>query len=88
MSAVAVCLLVDSLGHGAPLLSPVAFLRHNVLGGVASHYGTSPWHAHLTASLPTLLGVLAVPVLLAARRAGRPEIVCLTAVLWLVVVYR
>ncbi|XP_043220878.1 GPI mannosyltransferase 3-like [Amphibalanus amphitrite] len=88
VSAVGGCLLVDSLGHGSPLLSPLAFLRHNVLGGVASHYGTSPWRAHLTASLPTLLGVQAVPVLLGVRRPGRPETLCLGAVLWLVAVYR
>ncbi|KAF0298627.1 GPI mannosyltransferase 3 [Amphibalanus amphitrite] len=87
VSAVGGCLLVDSLGHGSPLLSPLAFLRHNVLGGVASHYGTSPWRAHLTASLPTLLGVQAVPVLLGVRRPGRPETLCLGAVLWLVAVY-
>ncbi|XP_037070567.1 GPI mannosyltransferase 3-like isoform X2 [Pollicipes pollicipes] len=87
LAAAAACLLVDSLGHGAPLFSPITFVRWNVLGGVASHYGTSPWHAHLTASLPTLLGLHAVPALLAARRPGRTEGVCLAALLWLVTVY-
>ena len=52
------CLLftLDSVYNGAPTLTPLNFLRVNVLSSVSHFYGSAPWHYYLTQALPLLVG--------------------------------
>lgn len=35
---------IDSYAHGSFILTPVEFLKLNVLEGIGSFYGTHPWY--------------------------------------------
>lgn len=56
---------LDSYAHGTLLITPIAFFKFNVLEGVASFYGTQPWHWYFTMGLPTIMGTFVIPFVFA-----------------------
>lgn len=51
-AALALLLFTDSLYHGRLTLTPLSFLKKNVLEGVSLFYGASPLHFYLSSALP------------------------------------
>ncbi|QRW00444.1 glycosyltransferase family 22 protein [Ceratobasidium sp. AG-Ba] len=52
----AVTVAVDSVYYGTLTLTPVSFLRTNVLSGIAHFYGVNVFHYYLTQGIPIVLG--------------------------------
>jgi len=68
--AVAVGALVDRTGYGHWVLTPVRFLRFNVLENLSVFYGTHPWHWYATQGVPLVAGTLLWPAAVGVS-AGR-----------------
>lgn len=47
--------MIDWMATGTIYFAPLNFARQNVLASISTFYGTSPWHYHLTQSIPILL---------------------------------
>ncbi|XP_076260440.1 phosphatidylinositol glycan anchor biosynthesis class B [Rhynchophorus ferrugineus] len=56
---------LDSIVHGSFIVTPYNFLKFNVFNDVASIYGVHPWHWYLSNGLPSVLGILIVPFIMA-----------------------
>ncbi|KAG0325366.1 hypothetical protein BGZ99_000732 [Dissophora globulifera] len=56
--------LDSTLLYGEWVLTPVNFLRVNVLEGISLFYGSSPWHWYLSQGIPILFGAHLPAVLL------------------------
>ncbi|KAG9088238.1 glycosylphosphatidylinositol anchor biosynthesis [Ceratobasidium sp. UAMH 11750] len=56
IAALAVTVAVDSMYYGAFTLTPISFVRTNILSGTARFYGVNSFHYYLTQGLPIILG--------------------------------
>lgn len=56
---------LDSYAHGTFIVTPVEFIKANVVENVGSFYGEHPWHWNVTVGLPTILGPITIPFVLA-----------------------
>ena len=61
--------LDTSLLYGRWILTPVNFLRVNVLEGISLFYGSSPWHWYLSQGIPILFGIYIPLVLFGSWKA-------------------
>lgn len=66
---------LDSWAHGSFILTPIEFLKVNVVQEIGSFYGSHPWHWYLTTGLPTVLGLTTVPFLFATSQTIRSRAV-------------
>ena len=67
---------VDCFMHGSFVLTPIEFLKVNVLEEIGSFYGTHPPYWYFNVGLPTILGIGTIPFLLsiiATIRKGGSE---------------
>ncbi|KAI1316961.1 glycosylphosphatidylinositol anchor biosynthesis [Mortierella claussenii] len=64
-------LLDSTLLYRTWILTPLNFLRVNVLEGISLFYGSSPWHWYLSQGLPILFGVYLPLVIRGSWRAWR-----------------
>lgn len=84
---------IDSYAHGSFILTPLEFLKYNVLNEIGSFYGSHPWYWYLTTGIPTILGITTIPFLLALCESIRnrnlfPErITVISSILFTLVVY-
>lgn len=62
---------LDSWAHGSFILTPIEFLKVNVIQEIGSFYGAHPWHWYVTAGLPVVLSITTIPFLLAASQTIR-----------------
>ncbi|KAF9956225.1 hypothetical protein BGZ65_002897 [Modicella reniformis] len=88
-------ILDSTLLYNEWVLTPINFLRVNVLQGISLFYGSSPWHWYLSQGLPLLFGIYLPFVLSGAWHAlksdtalnARMKHQVLYLSLWMLVVY-
>lgn len=68
--AIVLC-AVDSVFYGTLTLTPLNFINLNVVKGVASFYGSHPFHWYFTQGVPVVLGVFTLPFILQLLKATR-----------------
>lgn len=66
-----IAIVIDSYAHGSFILTPLEFLKYNVLNEIGSFYGFHPWYWYLTTGIPTILGTITIPLLLAISETIR-----------------
>lgn len=59
------CIIIDSFFYQNFTIVPLNFFMVNVYNNLGVNYGTHPWHWYFSAALPSLIGPLVVPLLLA-----------------------
>lgn len=67
----AAAVALDSYAHGSFIVTPVEFVRANILDGIAGFYGTHPWYWNVAIGLPTILGPITLPFVLALVQTVR-----------------
>lgn len=89
-------ILDTTLLYGRWILTPLNFLRVNVLEGISLFYGSSPWHWYLSQGIPILFGIYIPLVLFGSWKAWKVSASGLNAGLkhqvlylciWVLVVY-
>ena len=73
--AIAASVLLDSFCYGEFTFVPWQFLKVNVFHGVASLYGSHPFHWYFTQGFPVVLGPHLLPFLLALRQVWKLKFV-------------
>ncbi|KAG0053431.1 glycosylphosphatidylinositol anchor biosynthesis [Gryganskiella cystojenkinii] len=63
--------LDTALLYGSWTLTPLNFLRVNVLEGISLFYGSSPWHWYLSQGIPILFGIYIPLVLFGSYKAWK-----------------
>ncbi|KAF9425864.1 hypothetical protein BGZ94_007151 [Podila epigama] len=66
MALLGAAVLDSTLLYHKWTMTPINFLRVNVLDGISLFYGSSPWHWYLSQGLPILFGIYLPLVLLGA----------------------
>ncbi|KAJ3190186.1 hypothetical protein HDU85_000477 [Gaertneriomyces sp. JEL0708] len=61
--AVAASTLIDGMFYEELTFVPLNFVRHNLLDGIASFYGTHPWHWYLSQGYPVTAFTFLIPIL-------------------------
>lgn len=85
---------IDSFFYGSFVVTPLNFLKLNVISGIGEWYGTQPWYWYLSAGLPAVLGIQLLPFILAAivvlknRHSHINELALLGCVVFTIGVYR
>lgn len=72
-------LLVDTLFYGHIIVTPINFLRVNVLDGVSSLYGENPALWYIFAALPLIMGPLLPVLVYGIYRSTHRILICLCA---------
>lgn len=67
----AAAVALDSYAHGSFVLTPVEFVKANIVDGIGSFYGEHPWYWNVAIGLPTILGPITLPFLLAVIQTVR-----------------
>lgn len=89
----AVAVSIDTYAHGSLILTPIEFLKVNVIEDIGTFYGYHPWHWYFTTGLPTILGISTPIFLFAVAQTLRtpkeyPErVVLLVAVAFTLAIY-
>lgn len=84
---------IDTYVHGSFILTPVEFLKVNLIENIGTFYGSHPWYWYFTIGLPTTMGITFVPFMFAVAQTLRlpkvyPErFILLVSVLFTLVVY-
>lgn len=83
MSVLGLCFFLDSLFYGELVFTPYNYFKANIIDGVASSYGVSPWFGYLEAILfaPTFLLGIAILLTMLVLLIYSPKNIVLWAVI-------
>ncbi|XP_051920107.1 GPI mannosyltransferase 3-like [Hippocampus zosterae] len=86
-SAIVISTIIDFIFYGKWIFVQFNFLKVNVLDGVASLFGTQPWHWYLTQGYPVVIGPHLPFFLYGCSLAFRKYTLLLVAITWTILVH-